>query len=73
MGTNNESKDDLESMFQKLEIVIKSLESNDITLENSFQSYNQGMNIIKECNKTIDQIEKMVMVLDDRGEQSEFR
>lgn len=72
MGTNNEKKEDLETMFEKLEIVIKALESDSVTLEKSFQHYNQGMKIIQECNQTIDQIEKLVMVLDQKGNISEF-
>lgn len=72
MGTNNEKKDDLETMFEKLEIVIKALESSDVTLEKSFQHYNQGMKIIQDCNQTIDQVEKLVMALDKSGTLAEF-
>lgn len=63
---------DLNTMFEKLEQVIGSLEGNETTLEESFSLYSQGMEMVKECSKTIDEIEKKVMVLDGNGDLKEF-
>ncbi|HJC43041.1 MAG TPA: exodeoxyribonuclease VII small subunit [Candidatus Mediterraneibacter gallistercoris] len=59
-------------MFQDLEKVIKDMENSDVTLEQSFDLYNRGMNILKECSRTIDEVEKKVLVLDEDGATHEF-
>lgn len=67
-----DKKENLEEMFQDLEKVIKDMENSDVTLEQSFDLYNRGMNILKECSRTIDEVEKKVLVLDEDGETHEF-
>ena len=67
-----DKKENLEEMFQDLEKVIKDMENSDVTLEQSFDLYNKGMKILKECNRTIDEVEKKVLVLDEDGETHEF-
>ncbi|MBM6802445.1 exodeoxyribonuclease VII small subunit [Mediterraneibacter glycyrrhizinilyticus] len=59
-------------MFQSLEEVIKGMEESSVTLEQSFDMYNRGMKILKECSRTIDEVEKKVLVLDEDGETHEF-
>ncbi|HJC33285.1 MAG TPA: exodeoxyribonuclease VII small subunit [Candidatus Mediterraneibacter faecipullorum] len=59
-------------MFQSLEEVIKGMEESSVTLEQSFDMYNRGMKILKECSRTIDEVEKKVLVLDEDGEIHEF-
>ena len=60
------------TMFQSLEEVIKGMEESSVTLEQSFDMYNRGMKILKECSRTIDEVEKKVLVLDEDGETHEF-
>ena len=67
-----DKKENLEEMFQDLEKVIKDMENSDVTLEQSFDLYNRGMNILKKCSRTIDEVEKKVLVLDEDGETHEF-
>ena len=67
-----DKKGNLEEMFQDLEKVIKEMENSDVTLEQSFDLYNRGMNILKECSRTIDEVEKKVLVLDEDGATHEF-
>ena len=67
-----DKKENLEEMFQDLEKVIKDMENSGVTLEQSFDLYNKGMKILKECNRTIDEVEKKVLVLDEDGETHEF-
>lgn len=67
-----DKKENLEEMFQDLERVIKDMENSDVTLEQSFDLYNRGMNILKECSRTIDEVEKKVLVLDEDGATHEF-
>ena len=69
---NTENKGSLEEMFQDLEEVISEMEGSDTTLEQSFDLDNRGMNIWQQCSKTIDEVEKKVLILDEEGETHEF-
>lgn len=69
---SEEKKESLEEMFARLEGVIAELEKDDVSLEQSFELYNKGMNLLKKCGVSIDEIEKKVLVLDENGETHEF-
>lgn len=62
----------LEEAFTQLENTIHNLESDEITLEESFRIYSEGMKMIQYCNDKIDQVEKKVVILDEKGRQNEF-
>lgn len=62
----------LEELFDNLETVVNQLEGEDVSLEESFRLYNEGMVLLKKCNETIDTVEKKVLVLDENGETHEF-
>ncbi len=62
----------LEEAFEKLEETIEKLEAEDITLEDSFKEYKQGMEILKFCSDKIDRVEKKVMKIEGNGEINEF-
>lgn len=62
----------LEQTFEELEKIVEQLESDEISLEDSFSSYKKGMDMVASCNAYIDHIEKKVMVLNDEGELDEF-
>ena len=70
-GKNTETPA-LEEMFASLATVIGKMEGTDVTLEQSFELYNQGMELLKKCNQAIDTVEKKVLVLDEDGEKHEF-
>lgn len=70
---SNESKElKLEEAFEKLEETVAALEQEDISLEESFQLYKSGMELLKKCNQSIDMVEKKVLVLNENGETDEF-
>lgn len=62
----------LEEAFAQIEEVIAHLETEEITLEQSFQEYNRGMQLLKHCNETIDQVEKKVLQINEEGGLDEF-
>lgn len=62
----------LEEAFAKLDTVVESLERRDISLEDSFQAYQEGMNLLKLCNDKIDQVEKKILVMNGDGGLDEF-
>ncbi len=62
----------LDQSFEKLEEMIGKLEQEDISLEESFKLYKEGMKLIKSCNDKIDRVEKEVLKLNENGELDEF-
>ena len=73
----------LEEIFSDLEQTIKKMEEGEISLEESFQLYHQGMDmlkacyeagmkLVKACNDKIDKVEKKMLLLDEEGEEHEF-
>ena len=62
----------LEEIFSDLEQTIKKMEEGEISLEESFQLYHQGRDMLKACNSKIDKVEKKMLLLDEEGEEHEF-
>lgn len=62
----------LEEMFVQVEEVIAHLETEEITLEDSFQEYNRGMRLLQCCNAAIDRVEKKVLQMNESGGLDEF-
>lgn len=57
----------LESSFEELNSIIGKLEQEDISLEDSFRLYHEGMQLLKFCNDSIDKVEKQLMILEENG------
>ena len=68
----DKKEEPLEEMFTQLESVIKTMEQGDVSLEETFDLYHKGMNMLKSCNDKIDKVEKKMLILDDKGEAHEF-
>jgi len=68
----NEKKESLEQMFEQLDETVTKMEKEDLSLEDSFTLYHKGMDLLKKCSDTIDQVEKKMLVLDEEGETHEF-
>ena len=62
----------LEEGFSMLEETVAKLERDDISLEESFALYEQGMELLKKCNNAIDLVEKKVLAINEKGEIDEF-
>ncbi len=62
----------LDETFERLEEAIGKLEQEDISLEESFRVYKEGMKLIKSCNEKIDRVEKDVLKLNADGKLEEF-
>lgn len=62
----------MEQAFAQLDELIEKLESPQISLEQSFQAYEEGMRLLKLCNDSIDRVEKQVLVLSQDGGLHEF-
>ena len=57
---------------KRLDLVIGGLEGEELSLEDSFNLYQEGMELVKCCNRTISDVEKKVLALDENGESHEF-
>ena len=62
----------LEENFDKLEELIEVLSDADISLEDAFRAYSEGVTLLKTCNDQIDRVEKKVLVLSANGELEEL-
>ena len=69
---SEKKKENLEEMFKDLEELIGKMENEENTKEQTFDLYNNGMELLKKCNLSIDEVEKKVLVLDENGETDEF-
>ncbi len=53
----------LEQSFECLDDIIGQLQSNTLTLEESFKKYEEGMKLIKNCTDAIDKVEKKLIII----------
>lgn len=67
-----EEKLSLEEALGKLDETIARLQSEDVSLEESFNLYKEGMDYVKICSETIDQVEKKVLMLNQEGKLDEL-
>jgi len=62
----------LEETFTELENVIVNLEKENISLEEAFDFYKNGVELLKSCKEKLDEVEKKVLVLNEVGDLDEF-
>lgn len=67
-----EEKLSLEEALGKLDETIAKLQSEEVSLEESFNLYKEGMDYVKLCSETIDQVEKKVFMLNQEGNLNEL-
>lgn len=63
----------IEENFALLDEMAAKLESPDVTLEESFSIYQEGMEILKLVSTAIDTYEKKIRVIMENGETEEFQ
>ncbi len=73
MAKKKEEKElTLEEAFGRLDELVERLEDRDVSLEESFQIYKEGMDLLKCCNEKIDTVEKKMQQINADGEVSDF-
>lgn len=60
----------IEENFQMLEEKINILGAKEVSLEEAFLAYSEGIKILRECEEQIDKVEKKVLVLAQNGEMT---
>ena len=69
---NKDEKLSLEQILEQLDGTIEKLQSGDVSLEESFELYKKGIDYVKQCSETIDQVEKKVLMLNQEGTLDEL-
>ena len=75
MANNTDNKNEktgLEERFSMIEDILGKMEDENVTLDQSFDLYNQGIEQIKAANADLDRIEKAMLVINEDGELEEF-
>ncbi len=72
MDKNENPKASLEETFQELSMIIEKMQEREVTLEESFSLYEQGIRKLKLCNEKIDSVEKKMLLLNQQGELEAF-
>ena len=62
----------LEESFERLDQILAGLERPEVSLEDSFALYQEGMKLLKLCNDSIDKVEKELIILGENGEPDEL-
>ena len=62
----------IEQSFAEIEEILNKLESNEVTLEDSFLLYQSGMQQIMHCNDLMNAVEQKVQMLNSNGELETF-
>ena len=62
----------LEQAFERLDKLVERLEDREVPLEESFQIYKEGMELLKQCSEKIDTVEKKMQQISENGELREF-
>ena len=58
-----EQEQTLEEVFKELEEIIEKMQQREVSLEDSFRLYEQGIQKLTQCNSKIDYVEKQMLLL----------
>lgn len=61
-------QESLEEKLNRIEEIIHKMEEPEVSLEESFQLYQAGIEQLKNCNQMLDMVEKKMQVLNLNGE-----
>lgn len=59
---------DFETAIAELESIVKKLEEGDLPLETSLQLYERGVQLSRFCHSRLEEAERRIEVLNERGE-----
>lgn len=62
----------IEENFTLLDELLKRLEGDELTLEESFETYAKGLELVRQCRESIDKVEKKVLILEESGDVHEL-
>ena len=68
---NSDKKIDFEASLKELESIVTKLEDENISLEDSVKSFEEGVILVKECQKQLQKAELKIKKLIDDGSSTE--
>ena len=71
-NSTQEKQPTIEDAFAKVQELLSEMSKEDVTLEQAFSNYEEGMKLIRYCNKKIDSVEQKVQKLNQDGSMDEF-
>jgi exodeoxyribonuclease VII small subunit len=72
MAEDKQEEFRLEQAFDRIEELLEKLNDRDVSLEESFGLYQEGMKLLKQCSEKIDCVEKQMLQIDEEGNVHEF-
>ena len=72
MDNQNEKKPTLEEAFTRIEAILTQMEQPEISLEESFSLYQQGVLELNNCGTILDVVVKKMQILGEDGEIEEM-
>ena len=70
--TKEDKKVDFESSLKELELIVERLEDDNINLEDSVKSFEEGVSLVKQCQKKLQDAELKIKKLLDDGSSSQI-
>lgn len=61
-----------EDSLQQLEKIVHTMEEKNLTLEESMECFSQGVDIIKQCQKSLAQTEQKIKILLEDNELTDY-
>lgn len=55
----------IEKSFEEINEIIRMMDDDSVSLEQSFKLYEKGIKLVKQCNDKIDKVEKKLMVIEN--------
>ena len=72
MKTEKKQKKTIDESLKELQQIIEKMEVDELSLEDAFQLYEQGIQQIQTCKKELDLVEKKMQQLTSKGDLEEF-
>ncbi|MBQ2642253.1 MAG: exodeoxyribonuclease VII small subunit [Eubacterium sp.] len=57
----------IEDNFKELDEIVEKMQSEEVSLDESFELYQKGLKLVKDSNEQIDTIEKKIKTLDEES------
>ncbi|MBR3173264.1 MAG: exodeoxyribonuclease VII small subunit [Eubacterium sp.] len=63
------AKNNIEENFKELDEILEKMQDEEVSLDESFEMYKKGIEIVKDSNEQIEKIEKQIEVLEEDTEE----
>ena len=63
------AKNNIEKNFKELDEILEKMQDEEVSLDESFEMYKKGIEIVKDSNEQIEKIEKQIELLEENTEE----